>query len=102
MTAGAHSIQPSRRSAFAPSDSGGFLRRLVDSTRVPASAVAWVMPSPRPVDPSPTATHSWDQSLRVQRVLYLALHGVDRRNRVLAARRGQRVRDDDGDALIGG
>src|SRR5215471_20600925 len=109
ITAGAHSSQPSRRSARAPSDSRGRRWRPVTSgsavvtTSVPvvigpfsfcAFRPRWLAGAPGPPGPSR------DQPLRLERLVDLASHRLLGGYRVDARGRGHEVRDDDGDVLV--
>src|ERR1700756_5651778 len=108
ITAGAHNSQPSRRSARAPSDSRGRrLRPVTSGSAVVTTSVPVVIGPfsfyafrPRrlagaPGPPGP----SWDQPLRLERLVDLAFHRLFGARRLDARGRGHQVRDDDGGVL---
>src|ERR1017187_1525400 len=115
MTAGAHSIQPSLRSARAPSDSG--VLPFGGASPASPTETVWVLvligpflPS-RPAPPAPDSPAaagrmlrggSRDQSLRLQGVIQLAGHRLLGRRRVDGGRRRDQVRDVDGHDLVDG
>src|SRR5262245_42342384 len=107
ITAGAHSSQPSLRSARAPSDSRGRRRRPVTSGSAVVTVSVVIGPFPfsafRPRwlagAPGPSG-RSWDQPLRLERVVDLAFHRLLGAHRLDARGRGHQVRDDDGDVLV--
>src|ERR1022692_854722 len=115
MTGGAHSIQPSLRSARAPSDSGAL--PLAGASPVSPAATVWVLvligpflPS-RPDAPAAAAPAaagriprggSRDQALRLQGVAELADHRLLGARRVDGGRRRDQVRDVDGHDLVDG
>src|ERR1700684_718188 len=104
MTAGAQSSQPSRRSAFAPSDRGAFFP-LTGAVVAPPGTVSVVVligpffPSrpacrtPRPAGSPDRASR--DQALRLQGVIELAGHRFLRADRADPGRRRDQVRDVD-------
>src|SRR5689334_18073916 len=108
-TAGAHSSQPSRRSARAPSDSRLRCFRSVTwgSPVVTASVLAVIGSLPFYAfrshllagAPGPSR-HSRDHQLRRKRAVDLSGHRVLGADRVDARGRGHLVRDDDRDALV--
>src|SRR5450755_2875250 len=106
MTAGAHSIQPSLRSARAPSDSCRRLRPGGASAGAPTVTV-WVLELIGPFLPSLPAGRllrggSRDQALRLQGVVQLSDHRLLRAYRADAGRRRDQVRDADGHDLVDG
>src|SRR6266576_4301943 len=108
ITAGAHSSQPSLRSARAPSDSrlrplGSVTVGSAVTTSVPV--VIGLFPfsafRPRWLAGAPGRSgRSWDQPLRLERVVDLADHCLFGAHRLDARGRGHQVRDDDGDVLV--
>src|SRR5580693_9635030 len=95
-TAGAHSIQPSLRSARAPSDSCGLAFFASCSTVVPTATCADVLIGPL----LSSRPDSRNQSLRLQRVVDLADHRLLGAGRADALRRREQVRDVDGHDLV--
>src|SRR6478736_5556118 len=100
ITAGAHSSQPSRRSARAPSDSRGRpLRPVTSGSAVVTTSVPVVIgpislyayrprwPAGAPGRPVPSG-RSWDQPLRLERVVDLAFHRLLGAHRVDPRGRG--------------
>src|SRR5258708_17073602 len=98
MTAGAHSSQPSLRSARAPSDS---CRRPLAGASAGAPVTVWVLVLIGPfLSLRPGACllggGSRDQALRLQGVIELSDHLLLRARRADAGRRRDQVRDVDG------
>src|ERR1019366_9547526 len=106
MTAGAHSIQPSLRSARAPSDSCGFRRPAGSSIASEAATVptaSLIGPFPPSLPAGRTLCGgSRDQTLRLQAVADLADHRFLGARRVDGGRRREQVRDVDGHDLVDG
>src|ERR1019366_696464 len=106
MTAGAHSIQPSLRSARAPSDSCGFRRPggssiVSEAATVPTASLIGPFPPSLPGRPA-LRGRSRDESLRLQGVAELAHHRLLGARRVDSGRRRDQVRDVDGHPLVHG
>src|ERR1700690_714386 len=107
MTAGAHSIQPSLRSARAPSDSGA-LPFFPGTGAVVSPVTVSVVALIGPFLPSRRARRrlrgggSRDQALRLQGVVELADHRLLRAGRADAGGRRDQVRDVDGHDLVDG
>src|SRR5450759_5701226 len=102
-TAGAHSIQPSLRSACAPSDSCGLRPAGFWSVVLPATVCAGVVIGPfLPSWPAGRVLRggSRDQALRLQGVVELADHRLLRARRADTGRRRAQVRDVDGHDLV--
>src|ERR1700677_1116305 len=96
-TAGAHSSQPSRRSARAPSDS--FALPLPFAPAAVPTAAVWV---PVLIGHFLLRGGSRDQALLLQGIADLAHHALLGAHLVDAVRRRHPVRDVDGPDLVGG
>src|SRR5450755_5148365 len=104
MTAGAHSSQPSRRSALAPSDSWRlWLPGSSVTGSVPVATCAFTLIGVfLPSGPAAGLGGSRDQALRLQGVIELAGQRILCGRRVDTARRGDLVRDVNGHDLVEG
>src|SRR5260370_34889420 len=100
MTAGAHSSQPSLRSARAPSDS--WRLRLGGASAGAPTVAVWVLVLTGPLlsSSSRPGRCSRDQALRLQGVVELADQRILGARRADAARRRDQGRDADGHDLV--